>query len=295
MLSILIPIYNYDCRRLVRSLHQQALRLSAPFELIAFDDGSTSFREENNSISRLSHTIYRELPHNLGRSAIRNALAEAASYEWLLFMDCDSQVIDDSYLQNYLKFATTPGIICGGRYFSPEEDSDPLFRLHWLYGTTREPKPGEGTGRMFLSNNFMISRTLFLNIRFDERIRRYGHEDTLFGLELEKRNIPVRYIHNPLLHEGLETNAEFIMKTEEGMQNLAYIYKNLLSPEDAVRVKMIRVYEKIRTTGTLPIFRAVSGCLKKQMKRNLLGNHPRLYWLDIYRLLLFCRYLRDEK
>ena len=43
-LSILIPVYNWDCTRLDRDLHFQGLTLDIPYEIIVADDCSTLMR-----------------------------------------------------------------------------------------------------------------------------------------------------------------------------------------------------------------------------------------------------------
>ena len=186
MLSVLIPIYNYDCRRLINSLSAQAENLDVEYEILAFDDGSSLFLEENREVKNLPHVVYRELGKNIGRSAIRNLLADEAHYPYLVFMDCDMQVVSDSYLKNYLDHIGEAPVICGGRSFCRKEDILNINFLHWIYGTFREPKPGDDSGRMFLSNNFLIEKIVFEKVRFNEKIRNYGHEDTLFGVELYK-------------------------------------------------------------------------------------------------------------
>ncbi len=40
MLSILIPVYNYDVRKLVYDLHRQVTGAAVSFEMILLDDGS---------------------------------------------------------------------------------------------------------------------------------------------------------------------------------------------------------------------------------------------------------------
>ena len=79
MLSILIPVYNFDVRVLVEELHRQALGLSLPAEILCFDDGSAEqWKTLNREVALLSSVRYKEWPENLGRSRIRNALADAA-------------------------------------------------------------------------------------------------------------------------------------------------------------------------------------------------------------------------
>ena len=64
-------------------------------------------------------------------------------------------------------------------------------------------------------------------VKFDERITKYGHEDTLFGFELKKNNTQITHIDNPVINGNLETNEEFIEKTEEGLLNLLKIVEFL--------------------------------------------------------------------
>src|ERR1044071_5613337 len=101
MLSILIPVYNFDVTGLAASL--QASETNIPFEIICLDDGSAPmFKAINKKIAGLENIIYEELPQNIGRSKIRNLLAERAKYEYLLFLDCDSTAVSGRFLSSYV-------------------------------------------------------------------------------------------------------------------------------------------------------------------------------------------------
>ena len=83
MLSILLPIYNFDVRPLVQELWEQGRSLSVPFEIVALDDGSApEFRALHQHLGEKEEISYQELPENLGRSAIRNELARRAKFEF---------------------------------------------------------------------------------------------------------------------------------------------------------------------------------------------------------------------
>ena len=61
-----------------------------------------------------------------------------------------------------------------------------------------------------------------------------------------KNNIAVLYVDNPLLHQGLNTNKEFLEKTKNSLKNLFLIYMNLLSEKDAQNIRLIATYEKLK-------------------------------------------------
>ena len=76
MLSILLPVYNFDVRKLVKQLHEQGNMLEIPFEIICTDDGSEEeFKNLNSELEKLYSVSYQELKNNLGRSKIRNYLS----------------------------------------------------------------------------------------------------------------------------------------------------------------------------------------------------------------------------
>ena len=58
MLSICIPIYNYDVRELVEELHKQADLSGKIYEILLIEDGSAHFLEENRKVQNLSNVSY---------------------------------------------------------------------------------------------------------------------------------------------------------------------------------------------------------------------------------------------
>lgn len=90
-------------RPLVQRLHQQVLRLAVPAEFRCVDDASeASFVAMNQSLQQLPQVHWEALPTNMGRSKIRNYLAQTAQYDFLLFMDSDSMPVQDDYLERYV-------------------------------------------------------------------------------------------------------------------------------------------------------------------------------------------------
>ena len=228
MLSILIPTYNYDCTQLVRDLHQQAEQLGIDYEIVVADDASpiATYGEKNREVNALSHCRLVELKENVGRARIRNRLADEARYEWLLFMDSDAEVISDRFIADYLEH-TDADVVCGGLCHADTLPS-PEVSLRYAYekradkrraACFRAKRPYE----QFITFCFMMKAEVFHSIRFDDSITEYGHEDTLFGVELERKKVCIRHIDNPMCQGGIETNKEFLEKTRAALRNLALL------------------------------------------------------------------------
>ncbi|MDR1454230.1 MAG: glycosyltransferase [Tannerella sp.] len=226
MFSICIPVYNYDVRTLVHSLHRQSGLTGQPFEILLMDDASRESCHAVNSAIDLPHVRYIRLAENVGRSKIRNRLARAAKYPYLIFMDCDSAVPTEDYIRNYIPYFRE-NIVCYGGTAYEDKRPDPSKYLRWKYGKERESRPfterEKNPNYGFATNNFLVGKALFERVPFDETIRDYGHEDTLFGIQLLSLNIRIEHIDNPLVHLGLEDASVFIAKTEKAVANLRKI------------------------------------------------------------------------
>ena len=103
MLSILIPTYNYKVYPLACQIKQQALKANIIFEIICFDDGSSSkLNFENDKINTLKNSKFIALEKNVGLSNNRKELAQSAKYDYLLFIDGDSEIIEKDYIKQYI-------------------------------------------------------------------------------------------------------------------------------------------------------------------------------------------------
>lgn len=289
MLSICIPVYNQNVTPLVKSLHQQAEQLGEDAEILLFDDASAlTFQEQHASLKSLPLLRYRILKKNAGRSRIRNLLAAEARFEWLLFMDGDSEVPDPSYLQRYMDACPGRQVICGGRSYGPVP-SETEYYLHWLYGTRREQttaiQRSSKSSQAFMSNNFLIRKEIMRQLPFDEQMLGYGHEDTLFGFRLKKNGIKTYHIDNPLIHTGLESNEVFLKKSREAVANLLQIY--YLLNEDPMlgdMVRLIRAYRHLQAWHISSLYRSLFGCLERKLLENLNGPKPSLKAFDLCKL-----------
>lgn len=286
-LSILIPVYNYDVRELVHKLHDQVTQLDIPAEILCYDDCSTdeSCKVANREITQLSIIIYKELPVNIGRAAIRNKLASEANYNKLLFIDCDSEPVSDNFLKNYLGYSSKYQALVGGTVY-PATNDNPRQSLRWKYGIAREEKFAEKRNETpydsITLNNFYIDKTTFLRIGLDESIEGYGHEDTKFGYALRDNNVPILHIRNPVLHCGLETNEVFLQKTEAAVKNF---YK-LSKQGYGTKTKLYESYLLVRKLRLDGLFISVFSALQKNIIKNLCSGNPSLELFDLYKLKL---------
>jgi cellulose synthase/poly-beta-1,6-N-acetylglucosamine synthase-like glycosyltransferase len=289
MLSICVPIYNFDVNSLVESLQKQMSNLTVPCELILIDDRSENhFREINRSICQISSYI--ELDENIGRSRIRNLFLNYASNEYLLFLDGDSLINNDLFLENYIYYLKNKkfDVLVGGREY-PKNCPSTGQKLSWKYGIIKESKSfferSKHPNRAFMTNNFCIKRKLLEQIKFNEKLVGYGHEDTLFGIELEDKGYSIDHIHNPILNGDIETNENFLLKTEKAIENLVYIQKNIDSSTKLEHnVHLIRAYKELERKNLLFLVKFFYLLFKRSIRWSLKKGFVNLHLFDIYKL-----------
>ena len=292
MLSILIPIYNYDCRSLVKDLHKQCTASNIPFEIRLIDDCSDHFQKENQSLSTLQFVHFTALFANIGRSAIRNRLAQEAKYEYLLFIDCDAGICNN-YIAKYLPFLPSDKIICGGLLYDTK-DYTPEKSLRFQYGHKREEKSAQIRNKApyqaFTSFNMLIPKKTF-----DESITKYGHEDTLFGIMLEKGKKEILHIDNPLYHRGIENNIIFLQKTQQSLITLKELYERVeCFSQLSNKIKILSFYKKIKPLH-IPIsflFTSTRPLIEKYLITN---KRPSLIVFDFYKLGYICTSIQNNK
>lgn len=290
-ISVLIPVYNYDVRKLVEDLSGQFSALTVSYEIRCYDDQShPSSSQINASIGSFPNTVFKVLKNNIGRSAIRNLLAREAKYRHLLFIDADSRIVSEKYLSNYLKYIETQNVIAGGTIY--EGALQAQYSLRYVYGKNREQIKAERRAKnpyqYVTLNNLFIPKNVFLHVNLDESIKTYGHEDTKFGYSLRKNNFPVLHIDNPVEHVGLETNNVFLEKTREGIRNF---YKILLEGYglDSKLCKAMIFLKKYRLEKLFCFYYTLR---KDHIEKNLHSASPSLFYFDLYKLYLL---LSEEK
>lgn len=290
MISFLIPVFNFDVRNLVFEIISQAEKNRIDYEIIVVDDNSEFFKKENSEITVNDKVYYEELNENIGRSRIRNYLAKKANYENLIFLDCDS-ALNPGFLKKYLEHIDY-NVVYGGTIYN--NNVEKKFYLHCLYGTTRESVPMkrriESPILSFRTNNFMIKKAVFKNIVFDERLTGYGHEDTLFAIELDQLAYKIKHISNPVIHLGLEQSDIFIKKVLRSVENLhhiIYLKKELLAYFKKIKIiKYFLILKKIYLCGLFSILYNISN---KMIIKILKSRKAKIFLLDYLKLTYICK------
>lgn len=288
MLSICIPVYNKDIVSLVKSLHVQCVAATIPFEIRCLDDYSSLFKEKNHSLSSLPNVSYGELEQNVGRAVIRNLLASKARYDYILYVDSDVSIPGDDFIKNYITCIQQENpVVIGGILYHPEQVS-PHTKLHFTYGTCRESKPAAVRNKnpysSFLTGNLLVQKRIVQQIQFLSSLKEYGHEDTLFCLELKKKSIPVLHIDNPVIHEGLETNEVFVQKQLTAVRNLASLVQQGYDMNGISLYDAYRSLQKYRLAG---IFHRLFGWVDQLVYRRLVSGKSN--WLRLFDLLRLYR------
>ncbi|MDG5799331.1 glycosyltransferase family 2 protein [Marinilabiliaceae bacterium ANBcel2] len=292
MISVCVPVYNYFISSLAWQLSKQAEKVKEKIEIIFLDDGSyNSISERNRKVEKLPHIKYL-IQKNCGRSIVRNRLAKIARGDYIIFIDCDCK-IDKKFIFNYINYLSNDVVVGGLTY--PEKPQNRYKLLKWKNGVKREVKSSrvraQNPYKSFLSSNFMVKKSVFQKIEFDTTLTKYGHEDTLFGVELKKREIKIVHINNPVTHMHIDTVKEFLSKTENSIINLIDLFKSNKIEDE---IKLIATYNSIVNS---PLKRVVALLLKiihLPVKRALLKGNSSLFLLDIYKLATVNRYFTSQ-
>ena len=290
MLSILIPTYNYNVIPLVLDLQKQCLECNIIFEILVFDDGSKLFLDENKKINSIENCRFEVLEKNIGRSAIRNLLAKKAKFNSLLFLDADTIPIDNHFIKNYIsQINEDEKVVYGGIKYQKEKPKKNKV-LRWKYGNLREAlsveKRRENPYLSLLTLNFLIHKTVFKKVSFNETIPNLRHEDTLFSYNLKQQKIKILHIENPVFHLGLDDFEVAIKKENESILGLKYLIDHELLPTDYVRLSKIAAkIEKLKLNFAFAFFYKIT---KPYFLKNIASNNPSLFIFDLYRLGNLC-------
>ena len=270
LISVCIPVHNYNVVPLAQSIADEIEGSDIDAELICVDDGSSDeWLERNKTLKDIG--TYEVIGENIGRAQARNRFLKYAKGDYLLFLDDDS-IIKKGFLGRYAEVAKEGkyDVAVGGRIYDTRFD-DREHHLRYLYGTRIECRNAEERShepyRSFMTNNFMVKRNVLEAMPFDERVKNYGHEDTLFGYNLKNAGVSICHIENPVTNGDVEDNEVFLEKSVVAVGTLSDIYDYMNGNEDFCEtVRLLRVYKKMRRMGIEPVvlaaFRMSRKCLE---------------------------------
>ena len=282
-LSVLIPAYNCNCLPLVEQLLPLLQANVEAYEVIVSDDATVDpeIIKVNEAINQLPGCRYIMKSENTGSAANRNYLGAISRYPLLLFLDCDISISHTNFLQRYL---STPidGVVNGG--ISIIDDMQLHQNLRYRYEKAEIPAHTAvmrqaNRYQHFRSTNFMITRSAFGKCPFDERFRRSGYEDVLYGKMLKQQHINVVHIDNPVLMTKFENNPDYVTKIERSLQTL-YTFRNELKGYS----RLLTFVSGIHLSIVRDLIRLWHRLFRKAERRNLCGSRPSLWVFKLYRL-----------
>jgi glycosyltransferase involved in cell wall biosynthesis len=296
-ISLLIPVFDYDIIALVHSMKDAMGKVPEFYEILIGDDGSSAeYRKKYRSLEEDNVKVISS-KKNIGRAAIRNRLALEAKGDFLIFIDADVMLpgTAEAYMLKWLPFLNNSRVICGGTLYHDSAPGDPDKLLRWKYGKWREQKSAvernKHPHRGFSTFNVLFEKSVFSKIRFNEELKQYGHEDTLLGFQLKKAGIDILHIDNGLMHEGLESNRDFLNKTKLGIENLSQLYDKVTDKKSfSETVLMLKIYYKLRLLGLTRILAAIFIRYRDRMEIRLDSSNISLLLFAFYKMSMFCTY-----
>jgi len=296
-ISLLIPVCNYDIVALVHSMKSCLGKIPEFTEILIGDDGSgEDYRARYKSLeSEGVRLIVSE--QNIGRAAIRNRLALEAKGDFILFIDADTMVpgTAEAYILKWIPYMFSSRVVCGGVLYHESPPGDPDKILRWKYGRKREQEKASERNKhpyaSFTTYNLLIDKTIFSKLRFNEDLKQYGHEDTLLSYQLKNAGIKILHIDNGLVHEGLESNHDFLNKTKLGIENLSMLFDNVTDKKSfSSSVRLLRHYNKLRYFRITLVLAGIFIRFRERMELKLDSSDPALWLFSLYKISMFCTY-----
>ena len=294
-ISLLIPVCDYDIVALVHSMKGCLGKIPEFIEILIGDDGSTA--ENKAKYKSLEGEGVRVISSekNIGRAAIRNRMALEAKGDYLLFIDADAMVpgTGEAYLLKWISVMKGTSVVSGGIMYHKSPPGDPDKILRWKYGSKREERKASDRNKHpyagFSTFNVLFDRSIFSRLRFNEELKEYGHEDTLMSYQLRKAGINILHIDNGLVHEGLESNREYLNKTKLGIKNLSNLYDSVTDKRAFTSsLRLLRIYNIIRFFRMELILTGIYIRFRERMEIRIDSANPPLWLFSFYKICMFC-------
>lgn len=301
-ISLLIPVCDYDIVAFVHSMKSCIGTIPELIEIIIGDDGSSAEYREKYKMLEGGGVRIIVSEKNIGRAAIRNRLVNEAKGDYFLFVDADAMITGtaEAYIMNWLPYLSLSKVTCGGILYHESPPGDPDKILRWKHGRKREQARSTERNKhpyaTFSTFNVLIARDVFEKLRFNEDLRQYGFEDSLLSYQLHKANIRITHIDNGLVHEGLESNHDYLSKSRLGIENLSKLYDSVTDKRTfASSVRMLRFYNWLRFFGLTLLVAGIFVKFREKMELRLDAANPPLFLFSFYKFSMFCTYREIHK
>ncbi len=262
ILSVLVPVYNWDISLLLDKLAEEIHdgKLNDMVELVVIDDRSMDDKAKAVNGKKVPecrsagvNIKYSELQKNIGRALTRNMLADQASGEFILFLDSDVLPDRADFLGKYIDHIAKNewDVICGGLSCLYRKMTDREYDFYFYWNTKIVAKTAEVRNktpwRYLWTSNVLVRKSVFLEVPFDENFSGYGYEDAEWGIRLSKK-YKVLHIDNTVSHLGLVTKEAAYQKMRDSIKNYVLLAK--LHPD---AFKESSVYKVSRRLIFLPV------------------------------------------
>ena len=289
MISVLIPVYNYNIIALVKMIHEQLIDASIDFEILCLDDASNPlYSEENKTIESYSNTSYFISKENNGRIKTRQLLAKKAQFEWLLFLDADVVPKTSTFIKEYIKTLPKYDAVFGGFAYK-NEFPKPEYMLRWKYGKSQEEVDASIRNtkpyKVIISANFLIKADIFNSIHGTITQKGYGF-DNYFGALLKQHKANIFHINNEVYHLGIEKSEDYLSKKEQAANTLLQLVKDKKHLEHDNNLLALFLNLKRFKLNYISAF--IFKLFQSYMRKNLLSANPSIKVLQLYRITYLC-------
>lgn len=284
MFSILISVFNYDCRELVKELIHSCSLAGVDYEILIGNDCSTDTATiaALKEIDDMPGCRVLSEPHNIGKAYMLYHLADAAVYPYLIIIDCDARVLNDDFIERYKQAAVGHDVVSGHVVVLKEAlRKDNSLRYRYEFAAVKERQLDyrrQHPYKNLCTINLLIKRSVFLATPFPKDCYQYGYEDTILGIDLEQMGVDILHIDNPLIHNNIDSNKSFIQKTHKALHVLVG-----LAPFYQKRIRLSATALKLRRWRMLwlvQLWHRMFGALE----RRILLSHPTVLLFNIYKL-----------
>jgi glycosyltransferase involved in cell wall biosynthesis len=299
MISILVPVYNYDISNLANELNCQITALNTEIEVVFYDDCSTDVTkvELNESVASRFGFRYFKSTQNKGIAEALNFLSTLAKYDWLIFLDADVIPKSPNFIKTYSEvLGDQKKVFCGGLLYQDEIPEKGILR--WKYGRKYEVQSIEQANKNSYQNfkgcNFFLHKSVFGHSKFIAKNDLYGAIDTSFGIRLKNKNITIEFIENRVYHLGLEDNQTYIDKTNLVIESFFDQLKTNQFDEIS-STKLIKTYLFLKQYKLHHLVYLTLSVFQKKILKNLLSKNPSTNLFQLYKLFLLLHKLKLNK